>query len=47
MVYLLEQGYTQFYEMGTGSTLASLMKNISASVSSVDKNSIKVESVSV
>lgn len=49
MNYLLEAGYTGFYEMGTGATLTGLMKNTVSSSTSpqVDKGNVEVISVSV
>jgi len=49
MNYLLGKKYTGFYEMGTGTALSNLMKNIvsTSTDSHLDKNSIEIVTVSV
>eukprot|EP00026_Physarum_polycephalum_P012714 Phypoly_transcript_13041.p1 GENE.Phypoly_transcript_13041~~Phypoly_transcript_13041.p1 ORF type:complete len:316 (+),score=37.40 Phypoly_transcript_13041:109-1056(+) len=49
MNYLLGKGYTGFFEMGTGTTLTNLMKNIVSATTNphVNKNDIETITVSV
>ena len=53
MNVLLGRGFTGFYEMGTGTTLSNLLKNIVSSnksthhITTIDKNNVEIVTISV